>query len=289
MDIAQFKAFVGISSPDDFRAVTRAHVIAWRGELASRVILDGEGRVRQVGLSPATIRRKLSAVSALFDGLCERNAVAQNPVHGVQRPEVENANEGKTPAISDDQARRLLAAPPADTLKGKRDRAILAVFLYHGLRREELCGLAVGDLQQRRGIIHLRVKGKGGRVRYVPAHHRAIALIDEYLESNGHRAELSGALFRPVRNQRTGELSKHLHPESMYRDVVKYYAKIAGIDMPGFCVHALRATAATNALEHGADIAKVQEWLGHANVSTTKQYDRRRSRPEDSPTYKVAY
>jgi integrase/recombinase XerD len=52
--------------------------------------------------------------------------------------------------------------------------------------------------------------------------------------------------------------------------------------------HALRATAATNALDHH-DIAKVQEWLGHANISTTRIYDHRRTRPEDSPTFKVAY
>jgi site-specific recombinase XerD len=51
----------------------------------------------------------------------------------------------------------------------------------------------------------------------------------------------------------------------------------------------LRATAATNALDRGADIAKVQEWLGHANISTTRVYDHRRTRPEDSPTFKVAY
>ncbi len=57
----------------------------------------------------------------------------------------------------------------------------------------------------------------------------------------------------------------------------------------GLCLHALRATAATNALEHEADIAFVQEWLGHANIATTRLYDRRRSRPEDSPTYKVRY
>ena len=53
--------------------------------------------------------------------------------------------------------------------------------------------------------------------------------------------------------------------------------------------HALRATAATNALDHQADIAKVQEWLGHANIATTRIYDHRRTRPEDSPTFKVAY
>src|ERR1035438_569356 len=56
-----------------------------------------------------------------------------------------------------------------------------------------------------------------------------------------------------------------------------------GGDPNGLCVHALRATAATNALSHEADIAKVQEWLGHANVSTTPLYDRRKSKPEDSP------
>ncbi len=53
--------------------------------------------------------------------------------------------------------------------------------------------------------------------------------------------------------------------------------------------HALRATAATSALEHQADIAKVQEWLGHANISTTRVYDRRGSKPEDSPTFRVTY
>ena len=54
-------------------------------------------------------------------------------------------------------------------------------------------------------------------------------------------------------------------------------------------MHSLRATAATNALSHDSDIAKVQEWLGHANVSTTRLYDRRKSKPEDSPTFRVKY
>ena len=54
-------------------------------------------------------------------------------------------------------------------------------------------------------------------------------------------------------------------------------------------IHSLRATAVTNALDHNADIAKVQEWLGHANISTTRLYDSRRTRPEDSPAFKVEY
>jgi hypothetical protein len=66
-------------------------------------------------------------------------------------------------------------------------------------------------------------------------------------------------------------------------------SKAAGIEFGSFEPHALRATAATNALDWGADLGKVQEWLGQANVSTTRLYDRRRSRPEDSPTFRVAY
>ncbi len=74
----------------------------------------------------------------------------------------------------------------------------------------------------------------------------------------------------------------------MYAAVVCHYTA-AGISVRGFGPHALWATAATNALDHEADIAKVQEWLGHANIATTRLYDRRRMRPEDSPAFKVAY
>src|SRR5713101_3251802 len=94
-----------------------------------------------------------------------------------------------------------------------------------------------------------------------------------------------------VKNNITKILAKHLHPDSVYQGIVKRYGAMVGInaDVHGFCVHALRATAATNALAHNADIAKVQEWLGHANIATTRLYDRRQSRPEESPTFKVEY
>ena len=72
--------------------------------------------------------------------------------------------------------------------------------------------------------------------------------------------------------------------------LIKYAVGVGvGIEVEGFGPRALRATAATNALEHQADIAKVQEWLGHANISTTRVYDRRHLRAEDSPTFKVVY
>jgi integrase/recombinase XerD len=79
--------------------------------------------------------------------------------------------------------------------------------------------------------------------------------------------------------------SKALTPDAVYK-LVRGYSAALGFEIGA---HALRATAATNALDHRADIAKVQEWLGHANIATTRIYDHRKTRPEDSPTFKVNY
>ncbi|HXL86095.1 MAG TPA: tyrosine-type recombinase/integrase [Gemmatimonadaceae bacterium] len=275
-DIGEFMRFTGIARPEEFRIVKRAHLIAWRKDLEQRQ------------LSGATIRRKLAALSSLFEHLCDANAVTHNPVKGVKRPKIETY-EGKTPALGDHQARALLEAPSQDTLKGKRDRAILSVLLFHAFRREELSKLKVKDITERRGVKYFRVHGKGGKIRYVPCHSGTLERIDDYLALSGHQADKSGALFRPVRNNLTGVLDEAITPDGVYRMIRAYAetAKIANIERLG--AHAMRATAATNALDHGADIAKVQEMLGHANIQTTRIYDRRKTRPEDSPVFKVAY
>jgi site-specific recombinase XerD len=202
-DLKDFMRFAGIESPEAFRVVTRAHVIAWRKDLEGRAVAG------------STIRRKLSALSSLFEYLCERNAVVHNPVDGVKRPKANN-NEGLTPALSDEQARLLLNAPSVETLKGVRDRAILATLLYHGLRREELCGLRVRDLHQRQGVLHFRVHGKGDKTRYVPVSLLTQRLITEYLDKAGHKDDLSGPLFRPVKNNTSKTLNQEI-PRSLLR------------------------------------------------------------------------
>ena len=204
----------------------------------------------------------------------------------MKRPK-NNSHEGKTPAIGDHQARALLQVPDLATLRGLRDRALLATLLYHGLRRAELCTLRVANIQERRGVKHLQVHGKGSKIRYVPLHPSAADAIAAYLEVAGHGEGKAGALFRPVSNN-TRNGSRSITPDGVY-NLLASYAKALQIDVAGFGPHALRAPAATNALDNGADIAKVQEWLGHANISTTKVYDRRQGRPEDSPTFKVKY
>jgi site-specific recombinase XerD len=133
-DSNDFPVFAGLHRPEDFRTVTRAHVIAWREALGKQA------------LAHDTMRRNLAAPSSLDADRCERHAVWDHPVLGVKRLHSMN-REGVTPALGDHQARILLEAPAADTLKGQRDRAILATLLYHGLRCEELCTLRVGGIR----------------------------------------------------------------------------------------------------------------------------------------------
>ena len=91
--------------------------------------------------------------------------------------------------------------------------------------------------------------------------------------------------FRPLHNSRDQLSDQAISPDGVYRMVRGYLARL------GFEIgtHTLRVTAATNALDHQAVIGKVKEWLGNANIATTRIYDHRKTRPEDTPTFKVAY
>ena len=217
-----------------------------------------------------------------------------NPVDGVKRPTANN-NEGSTPALGDAQARRLLEAPAPDTLKGVRDRAILATLLYHGIRREELCLLAAAaTCRAARASCTSASRASATRSGLFPFtrwRSGSSGNIWKWRNTAGGRHVTWTSPLPARENNRTGTLDQHLDPGSIYRNIVIKYAQATGINAEaiGVCVHSMRATAATNALSNEADIAKVQEWLGHANVSTTRLYDRRKSKPEDSPTFHVKY
>jgi hypothetical protein len=146
IDIREFMGFVRIGRPEEFRKVTRAHVLAWRKDL------EGECSVGQP--SGASSRRS----SRSFEHLCDANAVTHNPVKGMKRPKVESY-EGKTPAVGDGQARALLDAPGVETEKRQA-----------GSRHPRCAALpwtatggavhAVRDIHPGRGVLHLRVHGQ---------------------------------------------------------------------------------------------------------------------------------
>ncbi|HBO6052692.1 tyrosine-type recombinase/integrase [Pseudomonas aeruginosa] len=271
-DVRGFFALADIRSHEDLLGLARGHVLLWRAHLEKQ------------GLAAATRRRKLAALASLFAYLMERDPRhASNPVTGIKRPRLESY-EGKTPALDGAQAKRLLDMPQESSLKGLRDRALLAVLLYHGLRRQEVADLRIADLQVRDGLPHLRVLGKGGKLRFVPIHEEALQRLSIYMSVRACTDKQS-ALFASFRGRQAGD---GLSADGVYK-VVCSYARAAHIDVAGLGVHGLRVTAATNALEHHADIEQVQQWLGHASITTTRLYDRRANRPSDSPSFKVQY
>ena len=275
-DINEFKAFVGIKQSEDYRRVTRNHVVQWITHL------------RNQDLSAETINRKLSAVSSLFKYFCERFAIKDNPCSNITRPKVES-NVGKTDAISDVEAKKLLNAPSPATIQGIRDRAILAVFLYHGLRRAEVRDLKVNSIHQVRGVPYLRVKGKGSKTRDLPLHPVTIEHLNVYLNKDGRINDLEGPLFCPLKKRRSSDGAINPMSTNAIYEIVMRHARSIGINTQNFHPHSLRATFATNTLSNHADLGKVQDYLGHASVQTTRIYDKRKNSLADSPTFKVNY
>ncbi len=83
--------------------------------------------------------------------------------------------------------------------------------------------MRVKDIQSRQGVMHFRVKGKRGKIRFVPVHAMAQRLIEEYLALASHGADALGPVFRPLTNDRTKELEKPLNPNSIYRNIIVKY------------------------------------------------------------------
>jgi len=275
-DVAHFMRTLEVRSYDELRKVDHRAVIAW------------ERIMREVKKSAAsTIRRRLAALSSLFKHLTRHGHLKKNHVAEVERPRI-NREEGSTLAFSKDQAHKLLNLPPTDTVEGLRDRAVLSVGLQVGFRRAEIASLMVGDLHQNRGYDSLKVDRKGGRREALAIHPQTAKRIREYLEAAGHREDIDGPLFRPLRrNRKKQEGRRFMDPDAIDRIVRKYAARL-GLDR-GYSAHSMRATFITTALENGAQLEDVQKAAGHRDPSTTKLYDRRGYNPEKAASFFAVY
>src|SRR5271154_1930898 len=275
-DVRHFMRALGITSTDMLREVDHRAVIAW--ERMQR---------EQDGAAPSTVRRRLAARSSLVKHPGRPGAATRNPVVDVERPAI-NREEGSTEAFSKAEARKLLDAPPADTLAGLRDRAILSVGLQVGFRRAEIAALNVGDLHENRGFDALRVIRKGGRREGLAINPQAAQRIRAYLEIAGHGDRCDAPLFRPVRgNAKPLDAAGRMDPDAIDRMVRKYAAAI-GLAR-GYSAHSMRATFITTALENGAQLEDVQKAAGHRDPSTTKLYDRRGYNPEKAASFFATY
>jgi integrase/recombinase XerD len=275
-DVRLFIQALGITSREELRQVDHKAVIGW------------EHHMREVQhLHPATIRRRLAALSSLFRHLVKYGIGAINPIREIERPAI-NWWEGMTPAFTPQQARALLDALNATTIQGLRDRTMLSVGLQVGLRRSEIIRLRVRDLLTTRGCDALRIIRKGGKRDLMAIHPETAQSLRANLEAAGHVDERDGPLFRPMSAGRAPQpIRRQLCPDGVDSVVEKYLTQL-GLGH-GDSAHSMRATFITTALESGAKLEDIQRTVGHADPSTTQLYDRRRFMPEKSAALVVAY
>jgi integrase/recombinase XerD len=205
----------------------------------------------------------LTPVRAFFKWCSRSNHTLYNPASELDMPRVEKRLPKHVLTISEAEA-VLSTVPVLDSL-GVRDRAILETFYSTGMRRMELAGLKLYDLDVERGTIMIR-QGKGKKDRMIPIGDRALAWIDKYVIEV--RPELvrepDDAILFLTSNGEQFALNR-------LTQMVREYINSAELGKTGSC-HLFRHTMATLMLENGADIRYIQQMLGHAELSTTQIY-----------------
>jgi integrase len=219
--------------------------------------------LQDLDLAPSTINQRLTAVRRLASEAADNGLLDPTLAAGIAR--VRGARSGGRRSgnwLTRQQAQDLLNAPDPSTLKGKRDRALLAVLLGAGLRRDECARLEVAHVQQREGRwVILDLVGKGNKTRTVPLPSWAKAALDAWTEAAGID---DGRLFRPV--NKGGRLAGEGMTPQAIRNTVSAYT--GGELAP----HDLRRTYAKLAHKGGAGLDQIQLSLGHASIQTTQRY-----------------
>lgn len=234
--------------------MTKATVNAYRAYLLSQ------------GLSTSSVNQALSAIRKLAteasdNGLLDpTSAAAIGRVKGVSQKGRRVGNW-----LTKEQAGRLINSPDVGTLKGLRDRAIMAVMIGAGLRRSEVASLTFEHIQQReaRWVI-IDLVGKGNRVRSVPIPSWCKYALDQWIEAAGL---INGRVFVSI--NKGGRVDRDsITPQAVY-NVVNEYATACGLPV---AAHDLRRTFAKLAHKGGAALEQIQLTLGHASIQTTERY-----------------
>lgn len=240
--------FFAKSLGGDLTAAERADIKAFVLELAA-----------QRRYQPAAIRRKLVALRRFYRYLVVEGRRADDPTVGIDSPKLPK----RLPVVLDeDEVARLLRAPaPAGRtdFQRLRDRAILEVLYASGIRRAEVAGLNLTDVDLKRRV--MRVIGKGNKQRTVLINAAASEAMSAYL---GHRPRTADEAFF------VGRRGKRLGVRAVW-EIVTSCERVSGITLHA-TPHVLRHSFATHLLENGADLMTIKELLGHESLATTQIY-----------------
>ena len=233
-------------------------------DLGHRELRRFAGVLSERGASRSTIGRKLAAFRSFYRHLVERGEIEANPGDLVASPR----RDSYLPRVlRESEVADLLERVPAAGPLDVRDRALLELAYSAGLRAQELVDLDVDAIDP--DAEEVRVEGKGGKTRVVPAGEPAWRALERYLERARPALAAAGdgerALFLSKSGRRlsTSDVRRRLGLQTRR-------AALQG----GVSPHTLRHSFATHLLEGGADLRSIQELLGHASVSTTQTYTR---------------
>jgi integrase/recombinase XerD len=230
-------------------------------DITARMLREYVYHLKDLGLSPASIRRNVSAIRTYFRFLTGDGIVVRDPSERLETPK----RWRELPdVLSIDEIKRLIAAPTLDDTMVFRDRALLELAYGAGLRVSEWISLTVRDLLLEEGLV--RVFGKGSKERLVPIGRSAIGAAAVYLRETRPRLEKGegkGILFLNARGRPLTRMGAW--------KILRGYVERAEITKH-VTPHTLRHSFATHLLEGGADLRAVQEMLGHVDISTTQIY-----------------
>jgi integrase/recombinase XerD len=244
-----------------FAEYAEAKSVAAPLDITARVLREYVYHLKDLGLSPASIRRNVSAVRTYFRFLTGDGIVVRDPSERLETPKRWRTLPD---VLSVEEVQRLLAAPTLDDALVFRDRALLELAYGAGLRVSEWISLGVRDLLLEEGLV--RVFGKGGKERLVPIGRSAIGAVAVYLRELRPRLEKGegkGILFLNARGRPLSRMGawKILRGHVERAAITKHVSP-----------HTLRHSFATHLLEGGADLRAVQEMLGHVDIATTQIY-----------------
>ena len=274
LEHAKSAVLVSLRSPESQRSYRRSidDFVRWycsepRLSFNKTVVIRYRIHLEDQLLAPGTINVRLAAVRRLAYEAADTGLLSPELAAGIRR--VKGSKKlgirlGNWLTV--EEARALWQIPSAYSLKGKRDRAILAVLLGCGLRRGELIQLTLEHLQRREdhwAIVDLI--GKAGHVRTVPMPEWVKRIIDEWLNAADIR---QGKLFRCV--SRKGTVWGTEITEKVVWHVVKEHAKKLGVSK--LAPHDLRRSCARLCHDSGGELEQIQFLLGHVSVQTTEKY-----------------
>lgn len=246
-DLGRFREFLGADKIIIVEEVTadeiRSYIHHLREELQYRA---------------STLARTISSIRVLFDYLVEQEQLETSPAAGIQNPK----QSRKLPVyLIESELKKLFAAPDISKPQGLRDRAMLVLMAFCGVRLQELVGLNINDVDVESQTI--RVMGKGSKERLIPMNPDAETALLSWLPHRNPLEKEKAVFLNRFGRRLSGR---------MVEKIVDKYVKGAGISKARLSPHKLRHTFATLLHSNDVDLVEIQSLLGHSSLSTTQIY-----------------